>query len=300
MPTFSVIVPVYNVEKYIKQCLDSIKFQTFKDFEVICVDDCSTDNSAKIVEEYVQKDSRFKLIRHEQNKGVSAARNTALDAATGEYIIFVDSDDWVDTKFFEAINRAYKSNPTADNVWFNSYEYNNETGEKRLFDQVKRLDHLEQTNEYELLYIVGCLWDKSYKRSRIEEINLRFPEGLIVEDTEFTFKYFAKYPVYYMLNAPYYYYRKFRVGSYCTDDAYGERIFDQFKIIPHIYQFLKEQDLFPMYKITLLGLFCEYMQSVLYLTDKRQRIMGMAKDTLKQINFPEEYHDIDKSIDKIL
>ena len=72
MTTFSVIIPIYNVGKYIRQCLDSIQNQTYKDFEVLCVDDCSTDNSAKIVEEYGQKDSRFKLIRQEQNRGVSS------------------------------------------------------------------------------------------------------------------------------------------------------------------------------------------------------------------------------------
>lgn len=300
MTTFSVIVPVYNVEKYLTQCLDSIKFQTFKDFEVICVDDCSSDNSAQIVEEYTKKDIRFKLIKHEKNKGVSAARNTALDVATGEYIIFIDADDWVDTKMFEAIDRAYKNNPTADTVWFNSYEYNNEDGTKRLFDQIKRKDHLEQTNENELLYIVGCLWDKSYRRSKIEEVQLRFAQGLIVEDTEFTFKYFAKFPVYYMLNAPYYYYRKFRQGSYTTDDRAGNRIFDQFKIIPKIYTFLKEQNLFSQYKLTLMGLFCEYVQSVLYLTDKRSEIMKMAADTLNTVNFPDEYKDLDRSIETLL
>ncbi len=294
MTTFSVIVPAYNVEKYLKQCLDSIKQQTYTDFEVIIVDDCSTDNSVNIIQDYVNQDRRFKLVQQSKNKGVSAARNTALDIAAGEYIIFIDADDWVDKKMFENVEKGFRNNPTADVVWFNSYAYNEQNGEKRLFDQIKRKDHIEQSNEKELLYIVGCLWDKAYKRSKIEEAHLRFPEGLIVEDTYFTFAYSSKYPTYYMMNEPYYYYRKFRQGSYCTDDQSGNRIVDQFKIIPLIYKFLKEQNLLQQYSLTLLGLFLEYIRSILYLKDKHETILKMAKNTLDTINFPDEYKHLDK------
>lgn len=92
MPKISVIVPIYNVEKYLSACLDSILGQTFRDFEAICVNDGSSDNSAAILTEYAQKDSHIKVITQE-NKGLSGARNTGIKAATGEYICFVDSDD---------------------------------------------------------------------------------------------------------------------------------------------------------------------------------------------------------------
>lgn len=94
-PKISVIVPVYNVERYLRKCLDSIIAQTFSDWECICVDDGSPDNSGKILDEYAAKDKRFVII-HKENGGVSSARNAGLDMARGEYITFCDSDDWVE------------------------------------------------------------------------------------------------------------------------------------------------------------------------------------------------------------
>lgn len=92
---FSVILPIFNTEKYLKACLDSIINQTYKNLEIICVDDGSTDGSLKILEEYSSKDSRIKII-NQQNQGVSAARNVGIDNATGDYVSFVDPDDWVE------------------------------------------------------------------------------------------------------------------------------------------------------------------------------------------------------------
>lgn len=97
-PKISIIVPVYNVEKYLRHCLDSIRAQTFTDFECICIDDGSSDGSGKILDEYAEKDSRFVVI-HKDNGGVSSARNAGLDVARGEWLAFVDSDDWVEKDF---------------------------------------------------------------------------------------------------------------------------------------------------------------------------------------------------------
>ena len=95
MAKVSIGVPIYNVAEYLPQCLDSILNQTFKDFEVILVDDGSTDNSFKICQEYVAKDSRFRLI-HQENKGLAGARNTIIKNAKTEFISWVDSDDWIE------------------------------------------------------------------------------------------------------------------------------------------------------------------------------------------------------------
>lgn len=100
MDLISLIVPVYNVEKYLCECIDSILSQTYKNFELILVDDGSPDNSGKICDEYAEKDSRIKVI-HKENGGVSSARNVGLDNANGEYITFVDSDDTVDKQYLE-------------------------------------------------------------------------------------------------------------------------------------------------------------------------------------------------------
>jgi len=97
---FSVIVPVYNVEQYLDKCLASILGQTYKDFECIVVDDGSPDNSSAIIDKYVKQDQRFKVI-HQKNMGVSAARNAGLAIAQGDYITFVDSDDYISNEYLE-------------------------------------------------------------------------------------------------------------------------------------------------------------------------------------------------------
>lgn len=99
----SVIIPIYNTEKYLKKCLDSVCNQTLKDIEIICINDCSTDNSLKILEEYAKVDNRIKIINFEKNKGVAIARNTGIKASRGEYIAFVDSDDYIELDFLEKL-----------------------------------------------------------------------------------------------------------------------------------------------------------------------------------------------------
>ena len=107
MPDLSIIVPVYGVEKYLSRCIDSILNQTFRDFELILIDDGSPDNCGAICDDYAARDSRIKVI-HQQNKGVSAARNAALDVAIGSYLGFVDGDDWVEPEMYETMIDAMK------------------------------------------------------------------------------------------------------------------------------------------------------------------------------------------------
>ena len=100
MPAISVIIPIYNVEKYLRRCLDSVKNQTFQDWEAICVNDGSPDNSATILEEYASHDARFKIVNKE-NGGLSDARNAGMAVATGEYILYLDSDDFIHPQTME-------------------------------------------------------------------------------------------------------------------------------------------------------------------------------------------------------
>ncbi len=109
MPELSIIVPVYRVEPYLRRCVDSILAQTFRDFELILVDDGSPDGCPAICDEYAAKDSRV-LVIHQENRGVSAARNAALDIARGSYIGFVDSDDWIDPQMYEKLITAIQEN----------------------------------------------------------------------------------------------------------------------------------------------------------------------------------------------
>ena len=136
MPEISVIVPVYNVEKYLVQCIESIKMQTFENWELILVDDGSQDNSGMICDEYAQKDNRIKVV-HQKNRGVSTARNSGVKFATGKYISFVDSDDYIVPNFFEIMLEkliAYKADMVRcgfyefndNNVVFNTCQFENE------------------------------------------------------------------------------------------------------------------------------------------------------------------------------
>ncbi len=106
----SVIIPVYNVEPYLKRCLDALCNQTLKDIEIICINDCSTDSSILILEEYAQNDSRVKIVDFKENRGVSIARNAGIEIAKGEYIGFVDPDDYVDLDFYEKLFAEAKNN----------------------------------------------------------------------------------------------------------------------------------------------------------------------------------------------
>ena len=99
MHKLSIVIPVYNTAVYLKECLDSIINQTYSNIEIICVDDCSPDNSAEIIKEYAAKDNRIKYIKHSENKKQGAARNTGIDAASGKYITFIDSDDYLSYKY---------------------------------------------------------------------------------------------------------------------------------------------------------------------------------------------------------
>jgi glycosyltransferase involved in cell wall biosynthesis len=110
MPKVSVIIPIYNIENYIKQCLDCISNQTLKDIQIICVDDASEDNSCRIVEEYTNKDSRIILLKHKQNLGLSAARNTGLKNVNGEFVYFMDGDDLLEGDALEVCYNECKKN----------------------------------------------------------------------------------------------------------------------------------------------------------------------------------------------
>ena len=109
MPKISVVVPVYRVEKYLNRCVDSILNQTFSDFELILVDDGSPDNSGKICDEYALKDNRVVVI-HKENGGLSSARNSGLEVASGKYVTFIDSDDWVHNRYLEIMYNAINDN----------------------------------------------------------------------------------------------------------------------------------------------------------------------------------------------
>lgn len=188
----SIIVPVYNVEKYISMCIDSILSQTFTEFELLLIDDGSPDKSGKICDEYARKDSRVRSI-HVQNGGPSRARNIGLGYATGKWVVFVDADDWLDINTFEILNSDLAS---AEIIYF---------GFKRIYStHIKNncpnsvsYTFIPEEIELELEKLIfskeqffGFSVNKFFLRSIIETFQIRFPEDLIVrEDEVFTLRY---------------------------------------------------------------------------------------------------------------
>lgn len=167
---FSIIIPIYNVEKYLSKCLDSIINQTYDNIEIICINDGSTDNSLQILEKYAINDSRIKIINQE-NSGVSVARNVGIDNATGDYILFVDADDWIDLDTCKDINKEL-TNQHIDIITFNHNIVTKTT---------TRPSKAIAINKF--VFCAAC-----YKADIIKNNNIKFPENIKFSEDHF-FKY---------------------------------------------------------------------------------------------------------------
>lgn len=204
----SVIVPVYNVEKYLSQCIESILNQTFNNWELILIDDGSTDNSGEICDEYATKDNRIRVI-HKENGGISSARNTGLNATKGDYIAFVDSDDYIAMDMFEKmLDIAIKTNADMVKCGFNEFNINSvkrtvNFGKQEILENDVNGCSLLHLYFQNVLYIVA--WNAIYKRDLA--VKVRFPERLINEDNYSAglYLYYAKKTV--CMNEALYYYR---------------------------------------------------------------------------------------------
>ncbi len=221
-PKISIVIPVYNSAKYLRECLDSVVAQTFSDWEVVTVDDGSPDESPAILDEYASRDARFKVI-HKANGGVSAARNDGLDAATGEYILFVDSDDYLEQN---ALRIAYEEaiRVNAD-VVIGDYFAVTPKGRRRYqffsenFVATERslIGKLQQTMLYSGYspyyssscgYLFGAQWTKLFRRSMLVEKVVRFPTSIsLFEDGVFGLTAFEHAKVISYLRVPFYNYR---------------------------------------------------------------------------------------------
>ncbi|MBD5405946.1 glycosyltransferase [bacterium] len=208
----SVIIPCYNVEKYVVQCLDSVINQTYKNLEIICVNDGSTDGTLSILKEYAKKDKRIKII-NQKNGGLSAARNAGIDIASSEYIIFVDSDDWLELNACEmAIS---KMTDDVDLVCWdfnvvNEYNLSDAAYHRQFFDNFKIKDgkyDMDLSYFKDFFYRIAA-WNKMYRKSILDKYNLRFPVGQLSEDIPFNFEYFFYTHKFYSITEKLYNYRK--------------------------------------------------------------------------------------------
>jgi glycosyltransferase EpsH len=190
MPLISIIIPIYNTETFLKKCLRSVLNQTFKDIEIICVNDASTDNCLKILYEEKEKDERIKIIDFKENQGVSIARNEALNIASGKYIGFVDSDDWIDIDFYErlyeiAINGNAEIIKSATKVESNRKNFINVENYNGYY--IRLLDDIEKDK----FMLHNVIWNGIYKKDFIDKYKLNFAPELAragAEDEYFNIK----------------------------------------------------------------------------------------------------------------
>lgn len=193
-PMISIITPVYNVEKYLKRCVLSILQQTYNDFELILIDDGSTDKSGKICDEMQAYDNRVVVV-HQKNKGAGAARNAGLEIAKGNYIGFVDSDDWVERKMYEVLINAIKEYPQADMAECETNRVRGENKKSLTNTSTYRTEVKTRKQMLESFFRINGgesnygIYTKLIKKSVIE--NFRFVEGTISEDVMASY-YFYK------------------------------------------------------------------------------------------------------------
>jgi len=210
----SVIIPIYNVEKYLSKCLDSVINQTYEDIEIICVNDCSQDGSLTILQEYAKQNKKIKIIDLPYNQGVSAARNIGIDAANGDFIAFLDPDDWWEVNLLEkAVTKLNADN--SDIVLFGHYFFKNGKiiPDKLKEEKIEKVLNGDNYKEY-LCDFVNLVWDKIYKTSFIKNHNIKFPLKIHpTEDVLYALECFSYNPKISFLSEYLYNYRLGRDGS---------------------------------------------------------------------------------------
>ena len=194
MPKVSIVIPTYNVEQYLKECLDSVVNQTLKDIEIICVDDGATDNSGKILDEYATKDSRIKVI-HKENGGYGKAMNVGIDNATGEYIGIVEPDDWIEPDMFEVLyDNAVNYNVDcvkSNYLRYSSNKMENNNKPVEAFDKSTVYNRKIEPLKNKIIFRGGAsIWSGIYKKEFLNKHNIRLlpTPGASFQDTSFWIK----------------------------------------------------------------------------------------------------------------
>ena len=260
----SVIIPVFNVEVYLPLCIDSVLKQTYRKLEIILIDDGSTDNSSEICDTYALRDNRIKVI-HQRNQGAAVARNTGLENATGEYIVFIDSDDFIDEKMIEKLYVALKE--TNSDMSICNFKYVSESGNEINIEKTviknevlcteEIIDKVFQENNCG--YIV--IWNKLYKKNLWKEI--RYPVGVIYEDEAVIHHIFSECKKVVTFPDELYYYRQV-VGS-VMHSGRNEKNVDKYLALADRLIFLKSAVSKENIRKLAYQYWCHYLDDYFYL-----------------------------------
>ena len=306
----SIIIPVYNVEEYLHVCINSVLKQTYDDFEIICIDDASTDSSLKILEYFAQKDSRIKIIKNETNKGLGPSRNIGIEVAKGKYILFLDSDDWYSFNTLEILVNEAKENDLEVLMFKNIvyYEKNRNFGMEPFYDmnfmstyEHKIFNHWDLNKKIFAIPLGAC--NKLYLKSFLDDNNIRFPnENYIHEDNPFSCKVLICAERMSYINK-YFYNRRRRSGSIMT--FRDERLFDNIAIVYLVLDvFLENREIYEYYKkevlkyIFLLVLNRKYNEiEEQYKEEFFRKVQGVYKSLIQDYGL---YEDIKNNVDEEL
>ena len=260
MPELSVIIPVYNTELYLRECLNSVVAQTYKDMEIICVNDGSTDNSLEILNEYKEKDTRIKVITI-KNQGPATARNTGLYAATGKYITFVDSDDYIEkTTYEKALQHITDANIVCFGIdVFGDYSLKTRKSDSNYY-KISFKGKTKLNNK--IRYKTDCsVCNKIFKKSLINDKEINFPQGRRYEDAAFYWKYIASVKTAWFIDENLYKYRRRERSIMAETFEQGKFAVDHLYIIDDLYNYLIKHNLYNQNLKLFAQLFKEYFFS---------------------------------------
>lgn len=281
-PLLSVIVPVYNVEKYLKRCLESILVQSWNDYEIILVDDGSTDSSAQICDLYAEKYEMIRVI-HKDNKGLSDTRNRGIEEASGEYVYFPDSDDWLEPNTFSELSDVIEE-LTYDIISFNREFVTSE--EDKLISAKSRIQKLSGKQALlEMLKqsdVTGFANDKIYRKKLFLDNDIEFPVGKYYEDLGTNYKLFLKATKVYVTNQKYYHYWITNPDS-ITQSWNEQKLQDMFGFYREIYYSPLIREKFEELEIEILQAF--YINGLIHILS-----------SLYKSNISAQYSDIEKDI----
>ncbi|MCR5342628.1 MAG: glycosyltransferase [Butyrivibrio sp.] len=279
-PKISIIVPIYNVEKYLAKCLDTLTGQSLKDIEILAVNDGSTDGSLSILQQYAEKDSRI-VILNKENGGLSDARNYAFSHIKGEYVGFIDSDDYVDPDMYEVMyNEAIKE--SADIVECNLHH---------TFDNSEDTEIGEHITDKKEMIMNGrsVVWNKIYKTDWLLSTGVQFPKGLIYEDVNFYCKLVPFINKICYVEQPFVHYvqRSTSINNHQT-----LRTMQILQILDDIYSFYQEKGFLNEYRDALEFLYtrillCSSLKRMAHIDDKYDRKKALAANWDKLVTtFP--------------
>ncbi|MBE6504814.1 MAG: glycosyltransferase family 2 protein [Methanobrevibacter sp.] len=302
----SIVLPVYNVANYLRKCLDSLVNQTFEDFEVICVNDGSTDLSLGILEGYSLTDSRFKIITQE-NQGLSGARNTGIQHVQGDYILFVDSDDWLEETALEQLYEHVEGfNSDITMFKFKYYNENSSEFSEGPFTNLEIIDPSFYTGNFFYMDVLDIIFkishapfNKLYKTSFLKDIDAQFLHGSYYEDLEFFYKVFLKAKKVSVLPEYLYYYR---IRDHSISTSGDEGSFDIFNILELTKQYFIDASVYNQIKqdwlmFTIVNLKFVYLR----LNEKfKNQFIQLMKEkyydySLNEVVYSENWHYEDRA-----